>query len=358
MSAQKLRILVKVGTNVLTRDDGRLDYNRISDLVLQLAELRQEAEVILVSSGACGAGQEFNDFAKEKDPVIKKQMLASIGQGRLFQVYADFFKEQGVIPAQALITRYDFKHPLAYQNILSTLEGLLRNDILPIINENDVVSFEETTFSDNDQLAALTAAMLQVDLMVVLSVIQGFYTGDPAQDPNAKMIEEVTEISDELVEYCQDSLSSGGTGGMLSKLKAADLAMRQGIKTIVTSGKEPGNLLKAARGEKIGTLFLPQTKKAPGPKGGWMLHHAETMGTLVVDQGAEEALRNDKSLLAVGVKEIEGQFDKRDVLMIRNQAGIRLGVGLASHDSQTTAELIQTKPQGAVLVHKNHLYLL
>ncbi|MDT8446430.1 MAG: glutamate 5-kinase [bacterium] len=355
---EKKRILVKVGTNVLTRKDGRLDYNQISDLVLQICEIRQDAEVILVSSGACGAGQEFNDFAKEKDPVVKKQMLAAIGQGRLFQVYSDFFKEQGVLPAQALITRYDFKHPAAHQNILSTLEGLLRNDILPIINENDVVSFEETTFSDNDQLAALTAAMLQVDLLVVLSVIQGFYTGDPGQDPKAVLIEEVKEISPELVEYCQDSLSSGGTGGMLSKLKAADLAMRQGIRTIVTSGKEPGNLLKAVRGEKIGTLFLPQDKRGPGPKGGWMLHHAETMGRLVVDAGAEKALRQNKSLLAVGVASVEGDFEKKAVLMIQNTAGIRIGVGLAQADSKTTKELVSTKPQGAVVVHKNHLYLL
>ena len=354
---KKQRIVVKVGTNVLTREDGRLDYNQISDLVIQLCVLKASAEVVLVSSGATGAGREFNDFSKERDPVIRKQMLASIGQGRLFQVYADFFKEQSVLPAQALITRFDFRHKEAYQNIKSTLEGLIRNDILPIINENDVVSFEETTFSDNDQLAALTAAMLGADLLIISSVIDGFFTSDPTKNPKAVLIEQVNEISPDLWEYCQDSLSQGGTGGMLSKLTAAETATRHGIKTVVINGKTPGSLLKAAKGERIGTLFLPTSKKHPKPKEDWMLHHAQTMGKIQIDLGAEKALRADKSLLVVGVTQLNGEFKKGDVLLIQSSQGFRIGVGIAAHDSISICKLIEERPQGAVVVHKNHLYL-
>ncbi|OGH03478.1 MAG: glutamate 5-kinase [Candidatus Lambdaproteobacteria bacterium RIFOXYD1_FULL_56_27] len=354
---KKPRVVVKVGTNVLTRPDGGLDHDRIADLTRQLAELQGQAEVILVSSGAVGAGREFQSFAGEKDPVIKKQMLAAIGQGRLFQVYADFFKEQSVLPAQALITRYDFKHPEAYQNIKATLEGLLRNGILPIINENDVVSFEETTFSDNDQLAALTAAMLGADLLVILSVIDGFFTADPHEDPKAKLIEEVKEISPELWAYCQDSLSKGGTGGMLSKLKAAETSTRHGIRTIVASGRKAKVLASAFAGEPVGTLFLPQARKPLSPKRDWMVNHAQTLGKITVDQGAEKALKSDKSLLAVGVTLVSGEFKKKDVLMIESQTGIRLGVGLAAADSATIREMLNERPQGAIVIHKNHLYL-
>jgi len=354
---KRRRIVVKVGTNVLTRADGRLDYNQIADLVLQICELRKEAEVILVSSGATGAGREFNSFESERDPVIRKQMLASIGQGRLFQIYADFFKENSVLPAQALITRFDFRHQDAYQNIKSTLEGLLRNDILPIINENDVVSFEETTFSDNDQLAALTAAMLQADMLVILSVIDGFYTGDPLQDPDATLIKQVDEISPDLWKYCQDSMSQGGTGGMFSKLTAAETATRNGIQTIVTNGRLPDSLLKAAHGEPIGTLFEAQEAKPHRSKGDWMLHHAPTMGKIQIDAGAESALKADKSLLIVGVGKIIGEFLKGDVLLIESSEGIRIGVGLASQDSSSLIPLLDQRPQGLVVVHKNHLFL-
>jgi len=355
--SQRPRIVVKVGTNVLTREDGRLDYNQISDLVVQLCELKKEADVILVSSGATGAGREFNSFENERDPVIRKQMLASIGQGRLFQIYADFFKEHSVLPAQALITRFDFRHEDAYQNIKSTLEGLIRNDILPIINENDVVSFEETTFSDNDQLAALTAAMLHADLLVILSVIDGFYTGDPLQDPEATLISQVDEISPELWKYCQDSMSSGGTGGMFSKLTAAETATRNGIKTIVTNGRSSESLLKAAHGEPIGTLFTARAKKTLRSKGDWMLHHAPTMGKIQVDSGAEAALKTDKSLLMVGVTQLSGEFNKGEAILIESADGIRIGVGLAAQGSADLTPLLDQRPQGLVVVHKNHLFL-
>ncbi|MDH5560947.1 MAG: glutamate 5-kinase [Deltaproteobacteria bacterium] len=356
----KKRILIKIGTKVLTRENQRLNYNRITDLIDQIIQLKKDYQVILVSSGAAGAGKEFFQFDDEKDPLIKKQMLASVGQGRLFQVYSDFFREQSVFTAQALISRSDFHSETAFENIKITLEGLLRHGIIPIINENDVTSFQESSFGDNDQLAALTATMMHVDLLVIISDIQGFFTANPKKDPQAKLIEKVESISEELLALCEDSMSSDGTGGMYSKLKAAEFAAKNGISTIVASGKEENCLLKAARGEKIGTLFPGALKKNRRSKENWMIAGANIKGTLTIDEGAQKALDNNKSLLAVGVLSVSGSFHQKDVVLIQNQDQIRVGVGLTNFHSHEIDQMIKDdkKPHGIIVIHKNHLYTL
>ncbi len=357
----KKRILVKVGTHVLGRTNGRLNYNRISDLVDQIMTLRDEYQVILVSSGAVKAGREFYQFENTKDPLIRKQMLASIGQGRLFQVYSDFFREQSVVTAQALISNGDFRWRASFDNIKSTMEGLLENNIMPIINENDVTSHRESTFGDNDQLAALIASMLSVDLLVLLSDIKGFYTADPKKDPNAKLIKTVDSISPELLALCEDSLSDGGTGGMLSKLKAAEITAQHGIPTIVCSGKEKSCLVKAVEGKTSGTYFNASKKKKPlSIRGKWMTTAAIIKGTLTIDQGAEKALKEKKSLLAVGIQSIEGNFKKRDVVIIQNCEKSRIGAGLVNYPSDQVRKMVKSKekPKGMIVIHKNHLYTL
>ncbi len=279
----KKRLLVKVGTHVLGRENGRLNYNRISDLVDQIVELRKDFQVILVSSGAIKAGREFREFEDEKDPLIRRQMLASIGQGRLFQVYSDFFRERSIVTAQALITFGNFRWKAAYDNVKNTLEGLLNNGIMPIINENDVTSHRESSFGDNDQLAALTASLMSTDLLVLLSDIVGFYTADPKKDKNADLIKTVDKISPELLSLCEDSLSDGGTGGMLSKLKAAEIASQHGIPTIVCSGKEENSLINAATGKTSGTTFNPvNSKKQLSIRGKWMMNIADIKGTITI----------------------------------------------------------------------------
>lgn len=355
------KILVKVGTHVLGRENGRLNYNRISDLVDQIIELRESYQVILVSSGATRAGKEFCHFENEKDPLIKRQMLASIGQGRLFQVYSDFFREHSVITAQALLTSSNFRSKGSFQNMKSTLEGLLDNNIMPIINENDVTSHKESSFGDNDQLAALAGVMLNVDLIVLVSDIVGFYTADPKKNPEAKLIPKVDRITPDLLTLCENSLSEGGTGGMLSKLKAAELATQHGIPTIVCSGKEPNCLLKASRFESTGTFFTPvNNKKQLSLRGSWMTTSANVKGVISIDIGAERALKANKSLLAVGVTGVEGKFNERDVVLIKNNEGIRIGAGLTNHPHSLIKKLIKgkDKPKGIVVIHKNHLYTL
>ncbi|MCP4757024.1 MAG: glutamate 5-kinase [Proteobacteria bacterium] len=357
----KKRILVKVGTHVLGRTNGRLNYNRISDLVDQIVELRKDYQVILVSSGATGAGREFFQFQDEKDPLIRRQMLSSIGQGRLFQVYSDFFREQSVITAQALLTSGNFRWIASFQNMKNTLEGLLNNGIQPIINENDVTSYRESSFGDNDQLAALTASMLSADLMILLSDIVGFYTADPKNDPQAKLIDRVDNITPELLTMCEDSLSEGGTGGMLSKLRAAELATQHGIPTIVCSGKEKDCLLKASYGKTTGTYFSTSRKKKQlSVRGKWMITGANVKGTLTIDSGAEKALKENKSLLAVGVAGVEGKFQKRDVVLIQNKEKIRIGTGLVNFESSEIRKITKSeeRPKGMIVIHKNHLYTL
>ncbi len=357
----KKTVVVKVGTHILGRSNGRLNYNRISDLVGQIIELRKTHRVVLVSSGAIMAGKEFCEFTEEKDSLKKRQMLASIGQGRLFQVYSDFFREYGVITAQALITFEDFRRKESYDNIKNALDGILNNDIMPIINENDVVSFRESTFGDNDQLASLTASMLSADLMILLSDIVGFYTADPKKDPDAKLIKTVEQISLDLLALCEDSLSDGGTGGMLSKLKAADLASQHGIPTIVCSGKEKNSIIKAVKGKTTGTYFKPSREKTRlSIRGKWMMTAANIKGTITIDAGAEAALKDKKSLLAVGVNSIKGDFVKRDVVLIENSEKSRIGAGLVNYSAGEIRKFIKAKekPKGVIVIHKNHLYTL
>ena len=357
----KKRILVKVGTHILGRENGKLDYNRISDLADQIIYLRKDYQIILVSSGAIRAGREFCEFENENDPLIRRQMLASIGQGRLFQVYSDFFREQSVITARALITYGNFRWKASFDNIKNTLEGLLSNDIMPIINENDVTSHRESSFGDNDQLAALTAAMLNVDLMVMLSDITGFYTSDPKNDPGAELIKEVDRVSPELLSLCEDSLSDGGTGGMLSKLKAAELASQHGILTIVCSGKQENCLINAADNKTSGTSFKPsKQKKQLSPRGKWMMTVASVKGTITIDEGAEKALITKNSLLAVGIIAVEGRFEKRNVVLIQNRNKNRIGTGLVNYNSKEIREMLKSakKPKGKIVIHKNHLYTL
>lgn len=358
---EAMRIVIKVGTNVLTRQNQRLDFNLISDLVEQISVLKQRDghEILLVSSGAVGAGREKFDFQLEKDPLIKKQVLASIGQGRLFQVYSDFFIEQGIITAQALLTRSDFQSKISYRNIKSAFDGLLSSGIVPIINENDVVSVQATGFGDNDQLAALAAALMEVDLLIILTDIYGLYTADPKKDKEAKLIEKVEQITPELETFCGSTLSSGGTGGMYSKLKAAQIATEHGIPTVVTCGKEEACLLKVMEGKAKATEFLARKKKKLNTRGTWMNTGAHITGSLSIDSGAVSALLNNKSLLAVGVHSMEGDFQKGDVLLIKDLNGIRIGAGLAKLDSESLQTLIQEQnTRGVIVVHKNNLYTL
>lgn len=351
----KKRIVVKVGTNVLTRKNLRLDYNRIYDLTNQIASLNKNSEIILVSSGAVGAGREYCLFKEEKDPLIRKQMLSSLGQGRLYQIYSEFFRENHQLTSLALLTRQNFQSKISFQNIKITLEGLLKNNIIPIINENDVVSNEASTFGDNDQLAALTSVLLNADLLVILTDILGFYTADPKTVPTAKLIPVITNITPEIRSYCQQTLSQGGTGGMFSKLNAAELATQCGIDTVVTSGKQKNSLLKVMK-QEIGTLFKGNKNQSHSIEN-WMNSAAHVNGSIIIASNNIQ-LDGSKNVLTKHLIDIEGNFQKGDIILIKNQESLRIGVGLANIDYKSLKKHLEEKINDKIVIYHEQFYAL
>ena len=255
------RIVIKVGTNVLAGSDLKLNHQRIKNLSKQLHFLwDQGVEVALVSSGAVAAGRELRSFHQEDNTIIKKQLLASIGQTKLIENYSKELQNFSIIAAQALLTKNLFDHSTTYSTAKRTLEGLLQNRVIPIINENDLAD-DKALLGDNDQLAALVTVMLEADLLLVMSDIDGLYSADPKKNSSAKLIEKVEQVSPEILKNCEDTRSVGGTGGMSSKLKAVKIVMDSGIPAIITAGKND-NVLEDLWSKKIiGTKFFSNQTK-------------------------------------------------------------------------------------------------
>jgi len=327
---KKKRIVIKVGTNVLQNDYGKLDYNLIRDLADQISQIHQKGyEVVLVSSGAGGAGRELKLFPNEKNETIREQMVASVGQVRLMQIYSDFFLEHQIVIGQILVTRFNFDHRPSYLNIRNTLEGLLKSDVLPIINENDVVATVELNqqFGDNDRLAVSIAAMIGADALFFLTTAPGLLAGlQTHSGDKAQLIETVTELNDEILGHCQTMKSSGGKGGMLSKVNSAGMAMSFGMDAYIVYGKTKDVVLRILESEKIGTHFVAQGEKVNSYRK-WLAAGAQSKGYLVIDPGAEKALHNKKSLLAAGITQVVGDFEVKDLVSIHNQSDAKIGAG-------------------------------
>ena len=352
-------LLIKIGTRLLTKNNQKLDYKCIQNIIHQIAKLHKEFSIILVSSGAVGAGREFI-IPDIKDPITQKQVLASLGQVRLLQIYFNFFQKKKILIAQALITKEDFQKKESYFNMKEIFFQLLKKDIIPIINENDVTSSFENTFGDNDQLAALTAALMEVEKMVILSDIDGLFTDDPKNSKQVKPIPKIKNIDQTILQYAKQSLSDGGTGGMYSKLQAAQITTEHGITTVLCNGKNKDALLKAIYCEEnCGTLFLPKKKKKLSFYGKWIKTVARIEGKIFIDSGAVDALRQGKSLLAVGITSIEGNFKKRGIVLILSDTGIRVALGVSREDGTKLKEILfSNKKKGVTIVHCDYLYLL
>ena len=362
MAQKRERLVLKVGTSVLTQKTQQLDYNVIHQIVEQIGALcRAGHEVVLVSSGAAGASYGLGEFQRERKSLLRKQMMTSVGQPRLMSVYTDFFREYHLTVAQALLTRSDFGDRERYLNVRDVIEGLLGMGIVPILNENDVISTDALTFGDNDFLAAAAASLVNASRLFLLTVGEGFYShGDPRHHPEARLVHEVPEITSEMWKWCQDSLSTGGTGGMLSKLKAADLATSFGIETNIVSGKIADVVPKVMEGAKIGTRFLPSARRVKGYRQ-WLRIGALTNGRITIDAGAENALRQDKSLLPAGIVKADGDFKSGDVVEIYTEAEERIGVGLVNMSAK---EIAGRKAKGRKgersdeAIHKDRLLLV
>ncbi len=354
---QYQRIVVKVGTSTLTYENGQLHLQRIGDLVQELADLQNRGkEMILVTSGAGGTGANRMGLKKKPDTLPQKQALAAIGQGVLMHIYEKFFSEYGKIVAQILLTREDLDDRPRYLNAVNALSALLQMGVLPIINENDTVATHELKFGDNDTLSALVAGVVDADLLIVLSDVDGFYEKDPRQYPEAKLMKEVRSITEQMEENSINRGTSFSSGGMLTKLRAARICMNEGIPMVIANSSEKNIIRRIMEGENIGTLFIPQKQKVPARKK-WLAFGKVQQGILTVDKGCEKALLYaGKSLLPSGITQVEGEFNCGDVVVVRNQQGQEIARGICNYDSEELHKIIgrQSGEIQAILGYKSY----
>jgi len=366
------RIVTKFGTRLLTSGSDHLDQDVMSSLGAQVAQLhRQGLELLVVSSGAIASGRYKLGLTKKLKGIPYKQVLASVGQNRLMYVYEQLFSQHDITVAQALLTRADLADRAGYLNARNTLLALLELRVLCIVNENDVVAVDEikeAKFGDNDNLSAMVANLVDADLLLILTDIAGLYTADPRRNPEARLIPQVERIDSEIERLAADTPSHLGTGGMITKIEAAKLATASGITVVIADGKEPDIISRVVAGEAIGTRFLPATSKLESRKR-WMLSGLSTRGKLMVDSGAALALKKqNRSLLAAGIKEVAGEFQRGDILNIYDPDGSHLGCGITNYSSADIEAIRGAHSRkiaallgydyGAEVVHRNNLVVL
>lgn len=333
-------VVVKVGTNVLADGTGKLDAARIQSLADQIARARQKGwRVVLVSSGAIGAGVGQLKLKSRPTDLPHLQACAALGQTALMQLYQHALAPHGILPAQILLIASDFDHRTRYLNVRNTISTLFEYGCLPVINENDTVSVAEIKFGDNDHLAAMVANLLQAPLLVLLTNVDGLYNGDPRSDPNAVLVPTVPAIDQGVTSLAQPTKSLLGTGGMTSKLKAARLATAAGGAVIMANGSRDGVLDEVLAGEPVGTLFLPHGGSVPALKR-WIGYTARPKGTLMVDDGARRAItEKGRSLLPVGVRGVAGNFGKGDLVTVTDAAGVEIARGLCNYSAADAARI-------------------
>jgi len=328
------RLVVKIGSNILASGDDGLDTVRISSIASDMAELHDKGyDLVLVSSGAIAAGMRKLDL-KEKPKTIKlKQAAAAVGQSSLMWAYEKSFGEYGKKVAQVLLTRDVFDDRKKYINSKNTLLTLLSYRIIPIINENDTVSTEEIRFGDNDFLASLVSSLIEAERLIILSDVEGLYTEDPKKNEHAKLLNVVEEITPELIRKAGSAGSVVGTGGMYSKLLAAQRAVNHGITVHILSGRKKGLLKAHVEGIHHGTVFQPKREKLSSKKG-WIAYGSRSKGTIIIDDGAVKALtQGGKSLLPSGILDIEGNFETGDAVYCVDSEGNRIAKGLVNYSS-------------------------
>ena len=328
------RIVVKVGSSLVTNEGRGLDEAAIGEWCRQMAVLAREGrEVIMVSSGAIAEGMKRLGWTTRPHEVHELQAAAAVGQMGLAQIYETKLRENGLGSAQVLLTHADLADRERYLNARSTLMTLLQHKVLPVINENDTVVTDEIKFGDNDTLGALVANLVEADALVILTDQKGLYTADPRKDPAATFVHEARAGDPALEAMAGGAGSSLGRGGMITKILAAKRAAGSGASTVIAWGREPDALLRLARGEAIGTLLVAQTAKQQARKQ-WMADHLQLRGAVVVDAGAALKLQAEgKSLLAIGMTAVDGDFSRGDVVAIRSEAGTEIARGLANYAS-------------------------
>lgn len=339
------RIVFKFGTNILRGEDGFVSLPRVYSFIEDIASLsRKGKEVIIITSGAVGLGKRRLNLENTTGTAIK-QACAAIGQGKLMSIYENGFDTYNLVAAQILLTEDDFSLRKRYLSLRTTLNKLLELGVIPVINQNDTVStaeineeYEQVSFSDNDKLSALVASELDADLLVILSDVNGLYDRNPKENSDAKIIREVDEVTDEICALGSGA-SEGGRGGMVTKLEAAKMVTRFGGKVLIANGKEPFIIRKIFDGQDFGTMFLPQTQGLSDKKR-WIGYATNIIGKISVNDGAKQALLEEKSLLPIGVVEVINEFKKGDVISILDKNGDEFARGIVNYDSTSCRKVL------------------
>ncbi len=353
------RLVVKIGSNVLTRQDGTLDITRICSLVDQLAMLHAEGiECIVISSGAVAAGRSELPGGRKLDSVSARQLFSAVGQAKLINRYYDFFRERGIVCGQVLTTKESLSTRDHYLNQKNCMETMLRSGVIPILNENDTISVSELMFTDNDELAGLVSTMMGADALIILSNIDGIYDGNPGSG-EAQLIREVYPETSDLARFIRTERSSFGRGGMLTKSRIARKVAAEGIEVVIACGRRDGILVDLAAGKEVPcTRFIPSEHPVSGVKK-WIAHsEGFAKGIIHINQGALEALTGPTatSLLPIGVVRVEGDFDRGDIVRIVGPEGEPIGVGQVSTDSIHAAQTAGRKGLRP-LIHYDYLFL-
>ena len=365
------RIVVKVGTTLLTHETDRLNIRMMAALAEQMAQLRDDgAEVVLVSSGAVAAGRHVLGLSREERSIPHRQVMAAAGQGRLMHAYEQIFDWRQIPVAQALLTRRDLADRLGYLNVRNTLLSLLERGVIPIVNENDVVAVDELegeAFGDNDTLSALVANLVDADLLALLGRVPGLYTADPHVDPGAHLVPRVDLQEGEAPAEAGGTLGGRGRGGMITKIEAARLATACGVDTVIASGLDPDVLGKLTRGERVGTFFPAAVSRMESRKR-WMRSGLSTRGEIVVDDGAADVLRrSNRSLLPAGVQEVIGTFARGDIVSIVDRSRGRVAAGIANYGASDLTQIKglhsseigkRVSHNGDEVVHRSNMVLI
>jgi glutamate 5-kinase len=342
------RIVVKVGSSLVTNEGRGVDAEAVANWCAQMATLAaQGREVVMVSSGAVAEGMKRLGWAVRPKEIHELQAAAAVGQMGLAQIYESKLRERGMGSAQVLLTHADLADRERYLNARSTLLTLLSHQVIPVINENDTVVNDEIKFGDNDTLGALVANLVDADALVILTDQRGLYSADPRKDPAARFIEEARAGAPELEQMAGGAGSSIGRGGMLTKILAAKRAAGSGASTVIAYGREPEVLVRLVAGESIGTALIASTPKLTARKL-WMVDHLQLRGAVTVDDGAARKVRDEgKSLLPIGMTAVQGEFHRGDVIAVRSPDGIELARGLANYGS-SEARLIARRPSSDI----------
>ena len=366
------RIVVKLGTRLLTDGKPNLDLAVMANLVTQVAQLHQKgAEIIIASSGAIAAGRHKLGITRSLKGIPLKQVLASVGQSRLMNTYERLFDHYGITVAQALLTKADLADRAGYLNARNTLTGLLDLGVVCIVNENDIISIDEikeAKFGDNDMLSAMVANLVDADLLVILTDTDGLFTADPYHDPRAELIPEVRKIDSRIVRLGALNTDDIGTGGMITKIEAARLATSSGITVVFANGQAEDVIIRLAAGETVGTRFLSSTTRMESRKR-WLLSGLCTRGKLIIDRGAAAALKNqNRSLLSAGINRAEGKFSRGEIVAIHDIEDNYLGCGITNYGSEdidiikgahsSKIATLLSVDYGPEVVHRNDLALV